>query len=208
MSEEIDWNDDEAVVRAAFGEVYGMNSTHHFPDWKEARKYPTVMEWERAHRPAPVEGVVLPERPSYHQIEQCTGDTLRYYTVDFSYKEDVEEYADECERQLREAIAERDEARTELKRTSIDLREEIAAIRRSWKFEWNRAEKAEAALATARAQGREEGLREALEFVQRERLDNHEDAIACIPGVHETDTSYSNAIRDAENVIISLIPNK
>lgn len=47
---EIDWNDDEAVVRAAFSEVYSMGSVHHFPDWKEARKYPIVFEFEEKHK--------------------------------------------------------------------------------------------------------------------------------------------------------------
>ena len=48
--------------------------------------------------------IELPDRPSIHEMGQHS-ETSRYYTVRFAYEEDCVEYADEIERQLREALA-------------------------------------------------------------------------------------------------------
>lgn len=112
---DIDWNDDESVVRAAntamdcqtyktergvesvyMGYSLGLGET-----WTKAR-YSTekIREWEEKNNP----NLLFPERPSFHQIEQCTHDTLRYYTVDYAYKEDVQEYAVACEKVITDLL--------------------------------------------------------------------------------------------------------
>lgn len=96
--------------------------------------------------PVPVDGVVLPERPKYSVYPAHGSGFFAYFPNDIAAQ-----HFTLLETKLAEAVAQRDSARKELKRTSIDLREEVSAIRRSWKFEWDRAEKAEAALATERA---------------------------------------------------------
>jgi hypothetical protein len=150
MSNELDWNDDESVVRAAFGEVYGMNSTHHFPDWKEARKYPTVMEWEKAHRPAPIEGVVLPDYMMRYAMGRDAEGFSTGTLVPCDYGQwipsvSVHRLHKDLLAQLAEAIAQRDAQRSHY----IQEIESMGRLRNEW---MERAEKAEAALTTACAE--------------------------------------------------------
>lgn len=147
--------------------------------------------------PAPVEGVVMPERivtdhdrkaaHEYNCSPVRIGETARLKT------------AEECclERLLAESIAQRDEAR-----------KDVLVEKKRIEYVQDYLRECQSKLATARAQGREEGLREALKRVQLERLDNHDQAVSCDPDVDGTDTSYSNAILDAENSILALIPKK
>lgn len=255
MSMEIDWNNDEAVVRAAIGklDVYGPSGDGcHIASngdhigygnclenmWKSARTHPSVVAWEKANEPAPVEGVVLPHKtipvlcvvdvdegiasavkflnsilgvrtfascqgtigeggasPYPAQVlVHCSEEILQSLTTYFKIGERI---GGECcyihprhgveiptydgflsyDKNLAEAIAQRDEARKEGTEGWQQYRTVLCELN-----EYKEA--AEENLATARAHGREEGLREA--------------ARAC----------HVSTNLDAERTILALIPKK
>jgi hypothetical protein len=109
--------------------------------------------------PAPVEGVVLPdsveilwEDPSFPLDFVRNG-----LEIEFNAYVRYGEYAN-LSKFLAEAIAQRDAQRLNY----IQELESMGMLRNEW---MKRAEQAEASLATARAQGREEGLREDAEKI-------------------------------------------
>lgn len=202
--------------------------------------------------PAPVEGVVLPERPDPLRVNTCDGEGMPDgYDDYFPANEAIEHFA-LLERLLAEAIAQRDEAQRRLssaieafgisEAALITARDHAVEIIRKYDTTigqefttfpeshaslldhlqtidtWlglykDRAEKLEAALAIARAHGREEGLREAAEECQKRG--NH---LMQEEGHQESDTNAwvaSDRVLDqiegwdsAKEAILSLIPKK
>lgn len=108
----VDWTSNESVVRAANeslgcqthwrdGEICSVYLGHWLglgKTWAEARHSPEkIYRFELAHNP----DLMIPERPSQHEQENCTHDTLRYYTFKYVYAEDFEEYANKVEEVIR-----------------------------------------------------------------------------------------------------------
>jgi hypothetical protein len=154
----------------------------------------------------------VPERPIPNWCEAIQSDA---FPVDVAG-----EHFTLLEKMLREAIAQRDEARTSLGAVALSLgihEESVASTAplmmadamESWAKDVERAEKAEAALATARAQYREEGLREAAGkcAVNAERSDGLLRDLKTIQGYFGLQAE-SQTWRIAEKDILALIPKK